>query len=126
MLYNRICIARGFRHKSNGIFFIFRFPLINIRASKENQYWSLFTEQNFEACLKTVKQFEFEDLKLPIDVHDLVFDISAKHHCDPTVLFYTMLSGIGHFCETMNVYNLETKQVKPITVYEMIIAPSGM
>jgi hypothetical protein len=104
----------------------FRFPFIVIMTSKDNQYWSFLNEQNIEACLKMVNQYDFAQLKLPADVQDFVLDVSASHHCDPKVLFYTVLSGIGHFCETMNVYNLETKQVKPITVYEIIIAPSGM
>ena len=95
-------------------------------SSKENQYWNLLNEQNIEACLKIVNQCDFEQLKLRPDVRDFVLDVSTSHHCDPKVLFYTMLSGVGHFCEATNVYNLEAKQVKPITVYEIIIAPSGM
>ncbi len=42
------------------------------------------------------------------------------------VLLYTILSSIGHFVETTKLINIETKQVKPITVYEVLIASSGM
>lgn len=93
-------------------------------TSRENQYWSYLNEQNIESCLQMVNQYDFDYLKLPDDIQDFVLDVAASHRCDPKVLFYTVLSSIGHFCESANVYNLETKQVKPVTVYEIIIAPS--
>lgn len=92
---------------------------------KENQYWSSLNEQNIDECLRLVDQHELENLKLPSHVHDFILDLATNHRCDPQVLFYTLLSSIGHFCAAVNVYNLETKQLKPITVYEIIIAPSG-
>ncbi|CAF3302937.1 unnamed protein product, partial [Rotaria socialis] len=71
-------------------------------------------------------QYGFEHLQLPSDVQDFILDLASNHKCDPKVLFYAILSGIGHFSEAINVYNIETKQVKPITVYEVLIAPSGV
>ncbi|CAF4093397.1 unnamed protein product [Adineta steineri] len=94
-------------------------------TSKDNQNWNLLHEQNINSCLKLTNQYDFEHLQLPDDIQGLIFDVSSNHNCDPKVLFYTMLSAIGHFGESMNVYNLQAKHIKPITVYEVIIAPSG-
>lgn len=42
------------------------------------------------------------------------------------VLLFSVLSAIGDYCEAISIFNLETKQLKPITEYEVLIAPSGI
>ena len=95
-------------------------------TSKDNLNWNLLNEQNIESCVKLTNQYDFEHLKLPHDVQEFILDVSVNHNCDQKILFYAILSAIGHFSESMGVYNLETKQIKPITVYEILIAPSGI
>ena len=94
-------------------------------ASKENQSWNTVNEKNIDQCLKLVDEYPFERLQLPNDIQDFVLDTSFDHHCDPKVFLYATLAGVGHFSESANVYNLETKQIKPFTVYQILIAPSG-
>jgi hypothetical protein len=94
--------------------------------SKENQNWNILNERNIADCLKLIDEFEFDRLQLPYEIQDFILDVSSNHHCDPKVLFYAILSSIGHFSESVNVYNIETKQTKPISVYEILIAPSGI
>ena len=115
-----------FMHWSNDPICISGFSSSLQMSVKENQYFSNLNEQNIATCLKIVNQLDFEQMNLPRSVRDFILDIAAGSHCDPKVLFYAVLPAIGHFCESMNVYNLESKQVKPITVYEIIIAPSGL
>ncbi|CAM4970814.1 unnamed protein product [Rotaria socialis] len=93
---------------------------------RDNQNWNSVNEKNISECLHIIDQYGFEHLQLPSDVQDFILDLASNHKCDPKVLFYAILSGIGHFSEAINVYNIETKQVKPITVYEVLIAPSGV
>ena len=83
-------------------------------------------EQNIHSCLKLTNQYDFGHLKLPHEVQEFIVDVSANHNCDQKVLFYAILSAIGHFGEWMGVYNLETKRIKRITVYEILIALSGI
>lgn len=115
-----------FVHQSNDPICVFSFSSSLQMSVKENQYFSNLNEQNIVTCLKIVNQLDFDQMNLPTSVRDFILDIAAGSHCDPKVLFYAVLPAIVHFCESMNVYNLESKQVKPITVYEIIIAPSGL
>lgn len=92
---------------------------------KENLSWNYLNQKNIGSCLSLTNDYDFGQLKLHRDLESFLLDLSADHRCDPKVLFFSVLAGIGHFSESMNVYNLETKQLKPITVYEILIAPSG-
>lgn len=94
--------------------------------SKDLVNWSSITENNIGQCLKITKNVDFEQLRLPNIIEDFILNLSSDHHCDAKLLFYVILSAVGHFGENFNVYNMETKQVKPISVYEVLIAPSGL
>ena len=94
--------------------------------SKENHNWNDVHEKNVEQCLHLINDYDFDGLQLPPEMNDFIQDLSYHYQCDAKVLVFTILSAIGHYCETINVYNLETKQLKPITEYEVLIAPSGI
>ena len=94
--------------------------------SKDTVDWSEITEKNISECVKLVNSCEFQQLKLSNHIEQFIFNLSFNHHCDPKVLFFMVLAGVGHFGESMCVYNLEAKQLKRISVYEVLIAPSGM
>lgn len=93
---------------------------------RESQNWNSINENNIAKCLQLIEECGFDRLNLPADVQDFTLELASNHKCDPKVLFYTVLSGVGHFSESTNVYNIETKQLRPITVYEILIAPSGI
>jgi hypothetical protein len=93
--------------------------------SRDTRIWNIVAEKNVADCLNLVKGCDFERLQLSSQIEDFILNISCNHHCDPKVLLYVTLSSIGHFAESVNVYNMETKQVKPICVYQILIAPSG-
>lgn len=95
-------------------------------VSKDTLNWTAITEKNISECLKVVANCEFKQLELSNDIEEFILSLSVNHSCDPKVLFFVILAGIGHFGESMYVYNLEAKQLKPISVYEVLIAPSGM
>jgi hypothetical protein len=94
--------------------------------SKDVLNWNIVMEKNVGECLNILKNYDWKELKLSNEINDFILNISSNHHCNSKVLLYSILSGIGHFAERANVINMETKQVKPISVYEVLIAPSGM
>ncbi len=94
--------------------------------SRDLSNWNVVMERNVSECLNILNQWNLEQLELSKEVQDFMLNISSHHHCDPKVLFYTVLAGVGHFAEAISVFNMETKQIKPISVYEILIAPSGM
>lgn len=94
--------------------------------SKKNQKWNRLHERNINDCLTLVDKYDFEQFKLPEDIQNFIFELASYYKCDPKVFFYSALSGIGHFAACINVFNIENKQMKPISVYQILIAPSGM
>ena len=94
--------------------------------SKDVTNWNIVNENNISNCLKIVKNVEFKQLHLSNEIQEFVSNISSNHKCDAKVLFYTILLAVSHFSEAVKVFNMESKQIKPISVYEVLIAPSGM
>ena len=94
--------------------------------SKDAFNWNPIMEKNIDRSIKLAIDYDFKELHLSTDIEDFILHLSDNHSCDPKVLFFVMLSGIGHFGDLISVYNMETRQVKPISVYEVLIAPSGM
>jgi hypothetical protein len=95
-------------------------------VSKDVINWSLLTEKHINECLSIINNYDLKQLELAEPIEKFLVNLSSNHNCDNKVLLYTILSGISHFSERINVYNMETKQVKPISVYEILIAPSGI
>lgn len=94
--------------------------------SKDSMNWSAITEKNISECIKLVGNYDLKQLELSNHMEEFILNLSLNHHCDAKVLFFAILAGVGHFGESIYVYNLEAKQIKPISVYEVLIAPSGM
>ncbi len=94
--------------------------------SRDLLIWNAKMENNVDECLNILNNYDWEQLQLSDEVNDFIRNISLNHRCNKKVLLYSILSGIGHFAETTKVINMETKQIKPISVYEVLIAPSGM
>jgi hypothetical protein len=94
--------------------------------SKDNGEWADVVDTNIAECLKIVKNCDFKHLHLSAEIESFIHNISSKHKCDEKVLFYTILAGISHYAESVKVYNMEARQVKPTSVFEILIAPSGL
>ncbi len=93
--------------------------------SKDTLIWNTTTDKNISECLKLVNSCDFKELKLSNDIEDFILNLLSNHHCDSKVLFFVILAGIGHFGEAIKLYNMEVKQARPVSVYEVLIAPSG-
>ena len=83
-------------------------------------------DMNVNKCLQILNEFDFKDLHLSDEIEKFICDISSNHQCNEKVLFYTILSGMSHFAESMKIYTMRGKQVKPVSVYHALIAPSGL
>lgn len=79
---------------------------------KENLNWNSIHKKHNNSCLSLIHKYDFKSLKLQ---HELILK----------VLLSSVLSRIGRFSESMNVYNLKTKRLKPIAVYKIPIPPLG-